>query len=152
MALVTVPLPTSPNNPGGPIRRGTGLVVQAHFNRNVYRTPFAQNYIPASGVNPSLQNVLDRSAFLPDGRLVPRTDRTSFPPGTFSGAAAPLTAGKLALLALANGVVVGTATGLGVGTATRSTVTGAIVSATVGATVMFGTIGAVFARRMQPQP
>lgn len=148
MALVTVSIPKSPNNPGGPIRRGTGVVVPAHFNRNVYRTPFARNYIPASGVNPSLQEELDRSAFLPDGRLVPRTDRTSFPAGTFAGALTPMSASKLTLLSFANGVFIGSATGIGMGAATRSATTGAIVSATVGALVMFGTLGAAWVARM----
>lgn len=85
MSLVVLPIPDSPNSPGGPIRRGTGALIPIHYDTRVLETP--HNVVPnvEPGVNWAMRNRLYNDlAFLPDGRLVPRS---TFPATTdFNGA------------------------------------------------------------------
>ena len=84
MSLVLLPIPDSPTNPGGPIRRGTGALIPINYNTKVLETPSAGVFEPEPGINWDMRNRLYNDlAFLPDGRLVPRS---TFPPTTnFNG-------------------------------------------------------------------
>lgn len=80
-ARVFLPLTDDPDKGGGPVRRSPFALVPAHYSQQVRKSPHAVVFSPASGYDPPDYS---RLAFLPDGRLQPRSE---FPAVTsFAGA------------------------------------------------------------------